>query len=275
MRAFRYVGSPAADGSERAHADHGPAGLETELGSDMVDGRTGTPSWMPITLDGRRKALINRVLRPAPRGLLVRRGPVSRRWGFDRGLPVDRYFIEQFLNLHRADIRGRVLEVKDDGYTRRLGSDVTSAEVLDIDPSNTAATVIADLTHAPQIADDSYDTVVLTQVLHLIYDLHAAVSECRRILKPGGALLVTIPALSRCSRELMESDYWRITPAGARRLFGDVFGTAHTEVVAYGNAVLCASFLMGLAAEEVGTRQLDRFDPLFPLLVTVRASTEH
>jgi SAM-dependent methyltransferase len=218
------------------------------------------------------RVLLRRVLRPAPRGLLLRSGPVSRGWGFDRGLPIDRYFIERFLAQHRADIRGRVLEVKDDGYTNRFGSTVSHADVLDIDDTNPAATVIADLTSAPQIPDERYDCVLLTQVLHLVYDVHAAVAECRRILKPGGTLLVTMPTVSRCSRELQDSDFWRITPAGANRLFGDVFGSDHVEVAGHGNAVLGASFLMGVAVEEVPARQLRRQDPLFPVLVTIRAT---
>jgi SAM-dependent methyltransferase len=219
-----------------------------------------------------RRVLLRRVLRPAPRGLLMRSGPVSRGWGFDRGLPIDRYFIERFLDGHRADISGRVLEVKDDGYTRRFGSTVTHAEVLDIDAANPAATVVADLTDAPQIPDERYDCVLLTQVLHQVYDVHAAVAECRRILQPGGRLLVTMPALSRCSMEPKDTDFWRVTPACANRLFGDVFGAENVEVVAHGNAVLGASFLMGLAVEEIPARQLRRQDPLFPVLVTIRAT---
>lgn len=225
-------------------------------------------------LDDRRRAMLLRLLRPAPQGLLHRRGPVSRGWGFDRGQPIDRHFIESFLESHRGDIRGRVLEVKDDGYSRRFGGAVTSVEVLDIDPGNSQATVIADLADAPQIPDDSYDCVLLTQVMHLIYDLHSAVKECRRIVKPGGTLLVTMPTVSRCSRQLQDSDFWRITPAGARRLFGDVFGQQHVDVTAYGNAVLGAAFLMGVAVEEVSSRQLRQHDALFPILVTIRATKE-
>jgi SAM-dependent methyltransferase len=234
------------------------------LGSDVRAQR------LPFLSEPRR-VLLRRVLRPAPRGLLMRSGPVSRGWGFDRGLPIDRYFIERFLDGHRADISGRVLEVKDDGYTRRFGSTVTHAEVLDIDAANPAATVVADLTDAPQIPDERYDCVLLTQVLHQVYDVHAAVAECRRILQPGGRLLVTMPALSRCSMEPKDTDFWRVTPACANRLFGDVFGAENVEVVAHGNAVLGASFLMGLAVEEIPARQLRRQDPLFPVLVTIRA----
>lgn len=42
---------------------------------------------------------------------LARLDPVSRTFGFDRGKPVDRWYIERFLAAHADDVRGRVLEV--------------------------------------------------------------------------------------------------------------------------------------------------------------------
>src|SRR5262245_54268962 len=49
-------------------------------------------------------------------GDLRRLSPVSRTFGFDRGLPIDRYYIESFLAEHALDIRGRTLEVADNAY---------------------------------------------------------------------------------------------------------------------------------------------------------------
>ena len=43
--------------------------------------------------------------------------PLSRRFGLDRGRPVDRVFIERWLEAHAADVRGRVLEVYEPTYT--------------------------------------------------------------------------------------------------------------------------------------------------------------
>jgi hypothetical protein len=39
--------------------------------------------------------------------------PLSDQYGFDRGTPVDRRYIEAFLRVHRDAIQGRVLEVQD------------------------------------------------------------------------------------------------------------------------------------------------------------------
>jgi hypothetical protein len=39
--------------------------------------------------------------------------PVTDSWGFARGQPVDRVYIERFLSQHRGDICGHVLEVEE------------------------------------------------------------------------------------------------------------------------------------------------------------------
>lgn len=141
-----------------------------------------------------------RLGRPARLGALSRLTPVSDNWGFDRGTPIDRYYIEQFLARHGGDIRGAVLAVKDDTYTRRFARGVDRADVVDIDPANPRATIHADLADARSIADGSFDCVILTQTLHLIYDVEAVVRHAHRILRPGGIFLATVPVVSGFAR---------------------------------------------------------------------------
>ena len=63
--------------------------------------------------------------------------PVSRDWGYDRGVPIDRYYIENFLDRHAGDIRGHVLEIGVDSYTWRFGGDrVTKSDVLNLEEEN-------------------------------------------------------------------------------------------------------------------------------------------
>src|SRR5450755_3790753 len=83
--------------------------------------------------------LYRRLSRPAWLGTLRRTTPLSDEHGFDRGTPVDRYYIEGFLEEHRQDIRGRVLEVRDSGYTDRFGHELTQRAVLDINSANPLA----------------------------------------------------------------------------------------------------------------------------------------
>lgn len=198
--------------------------------------------------------------------------PISTEWGFDRGTPIDRYFIERFLEAHAADVRGRVLEVKSSEYTRRFDRGVVRADVLDIDPHNEQATIVADLTAADDVPAGVFDCFILTQTLQFIYDAPAAVRHAHRLLAPGGVLLVTVPVVARISpRYGPETEYWRFTAASCRRLFGDVFGPANVEVSTSGNLLVDMAFLQGAAVEEFPRAKLEVNDPFFPLIVAVRA----
>jgi SAM-dependent methyltransferase len=215
---------------------------------------------------------IARLKRPAWLGTLRRTAPLSAEWGYDRGTPIDRYYIERFLDEHRADIQGRVLEVRDRTYTDRFGQNVTESQVLDLNRGNPRATLIADLTHAPAIPSESFDCLVITQTLQFIYDTRAAVAEAYRILHPGGVLLVTVPTISRIApRYGLKMDQWRFTPASCAALFGDVFGRGQVTVRGYGNVLAAISFLSGLAKEELKQSELNVNDEYFPLIVGVRA----
>jgi len=203
-------------------------------------------------------------------GDLARTRPISSDWGFERGTPIDRYLIEKFLEQHANDIHGRVLEVAGDAYTRRFGHDVTEVEILAVSERERAATIVADLADAPQIPDGRFDCVIVTQTLQYIWDVREAVATLRRILAPGGVALVSLPSVIRYD-DGSWPDLWRFTPASARRLFEDAFGTEHIEVEAPGNVLAAAAFLYGLAAEELDGSVLQADDPAVPVSILIRA----
>ena len=155
------------------------------------------PRWMIRRLRPRSIPPVGRV----DFGDLRRTRPVNKYFGWERGQPVDRYYIERFLGERAADIRGRVLEVGDGTYTERFGGErVTTSDVLHVDPDAPAATIIADLTSADHVRTDSFDCIILTQTLHLIFDVAAAVTTLRRILAPDGVILATVPGISQVDR---------------------------------------------------------------------------
>jgi SAM-dependent methyltransferase len=212
--------------------------------------------------------------RPVRWGTLRRLTPVSRVFGFDRGLCIDRYYIENFLAHHTDDIQGQVLEIGDDAYTRRFGGErVTRSDVLHVAKGNPKATIVADLTCADHIPTDTFDCIIFTQTLLCIYDVRTALWHLHRILKPGGVMLATFPGISQISRYDMDrwGDYWRFTDASARRLFGDVFGPENVTIETYGNVLVACAFLHGLAAHELKQKELDYHDPDYQVIITVRA----
>jgi SAM-dependent methyltransferase len=197
--------------------------------------------------------------------------PVSREFGFDRGKPVDRWYIERFLARHRADIRGAVLEVAESTYTQWFGDgQVTRSDVLH--RTGTAeSTVVGDLTTGEGLPAGAYDCFICTQTLPFIYDVHAAVKGMAGVLKPGGVVLATVPGMSQVSREDKRDwgDWWRFTSQGARRLFEEAFDDV--EAKAHGNVLSAAAFLYAYAAEDLTESELAQDDPDYELLITVRA----
>ena len=224
-----------------------------------------------------RAGLAGRLLSPGKNrvafGSLRRLTPISRLYGYDRGEPVDRYYIKKFLHAHRDRIFGTVLEISEDTYTRMFGGDrVTHSDVLHYDDPAPPATVIGDLTDAPHLPSDHYDCIIITQTLMFIYDVRAAVETLHRILKPGGTVLATQAGLSQIAdRPWNDTWHWGFTRASSRRLFSDAFPGGEVEVETHGNVLSAIAFLQGLSYDELTRRELDFSDPEYQMLISVVA----
>jgi SAM-dependent methyltransferase len=222
----------------------------------------------------RRRLRVSLPRRQTTFGDLDRLTPISRFYGFDRGLPIDRHYIEEFLHRHASDIHGRVLEVGDDSYTRRFGGDrVTRRDVLHVRAGSPQPTIVADLAAAEHIPSAIFDCVILTQTLQLVYDLRAAVATLHRIVRPGGVVLATMPGITQIEDPEWNSTwYWSFSVASARRLFEEAFPAAQVAVEAHGNVLTAVAFLHGLAIEDLERERLEHDDPAYPVLITVRAA---
>ncbi len=244
--------------------------------SQPADSMTIHSSSSPIP---RWKGWLLRLTQRSPANGQVRFGdlrrvtPISQHFGYDRGLPVDRYYIENFLSLYASDIKGRVLEIGDAAYSTKFGGDqITQQDVMHVSEGNPIATFVGDLTHAEQLPTDSFDCFVLTQTLHLVYDFHSALETIYRVLKPGGVVLATVPGISHKSVDEWQ-DYWcySFTTASMEKLFGEFFPADGVEVEAHGNVLAAIAFLEGLSFDELTQQELDYRDRCYELLITIRA----
>jgi glycosyltransferase involved in cell wall biosynthesis len=257
-----------------------------QTGSQVADwiNAGSTYDFLLYAADDRRRPLdslrVTRLVDPGVGGesfgSLRRVVPVSRSFGFDRGQPIDRHYIDLFLSRHASDVRGRVLEIGEPTYTRRFGgSAVSGLDVLHVREGNPEATVVGDLSNGGHLPTDAFDCILLIQTLQLIFDVPSAIRTLHRILRPGGVVLATFPGLSQRSHdEWAESWYWGFTRASAERLFGQAFRSEGVTVQAYGNVLVTAAFLFGLSAGELSTEELGYVDPSYEILVTQRATKE-
>ena len=205
---------------------------------------------------------------------LRRSSPFSREFGFDRGQPIDRRYIEWFLNGCAADISGHVLEIGGHAYSERFGGlRVAQQDVLHVSPGFPGATIVADLADAPHIPSDRFDCIILTHTLQFIHDIRAALATLHRILKPDGTLLATFPGISQICRDEGHRDadslaihYFFDAPIVHRSIWRwrDP-GPSLRERAGVGG------LLYGVATHELDPEELDHRDPDYPLLICVRA----
>jgi len=90
--------------------------------------------------------------------------------------------------------------------------------------------VMARAEHLP-LGDDQFDLVICTQMLEYVAQPSLVIDEIHRVLRPGGALLLSVP--SACPTDAAE-ECWRFLPQGLRCLLA---GFTRVEVAAEGSSV--------------------------------------
>ncbi|HQY88194.1 MAG TPA: glycosyltransferase [Tepidisphaeraceae bacterium] len=203
-------------------------------------------------------------------GDLRRTDPIDNQWGWLRGLPTDRYYIESFLDKHRADIRGRVLEIGDSRYSDQFSSTrIEQVDVLNYVAGDTT-TIVGNLETGDNVPKNAFDCIILTQVLPFIFDVRRAIANCHAALKPGGVLLVTVSGISQVAIEDY-GDFWRFTTTSLNRLLQESFGADGVKTQGFGNVLTATSFLYGIASNELKMEELDHRDEQYDVIIAARA----
>lgn len=197
--------------------------------------------------------------------------PISRLFGFDRGIPIDRYYIENFLKNNGQYITNEVLEVGDNHYTNKYGENVKVSSVLNFTEGE-GVTIVGDLATGKNIPKEQYDCIILTQVINFIFEVKSALRNAYIALKPGGVLLITTAGISQISRYDMDrwGDYWRFTDCSLRKTLSEIVKEDQIEIDTHGNVAVAKAFLDGLALHEISNDVLDYVDEDYQVLLTAK-----
>ena len=199
---------------------------------------------------------------------------MSREFGFDRGKPVDRWYIERFLAQHRADVRGAVLEVAESTYTQWYGDgDVTSSDVLH-HAGNEESTVVGDLTTGAGLPSGPTTASSARRRCPSSTTSTRRSAGIARVLKPGGVVLATVPGMSQVSREDKRDwgDWWRFTSQG------DANGSSARPTTTSRSRRTATCSRPRRSSTRTRPRssteqELAHRDPEYELLITVRATS--
>lgn len=196
--------------------------------------------------------------------------PLSRRFGADRGQAIDRYYIEKFLSENQHLIKGVVLEVAGRAYTRKFGGDQVEQSLVLHTLQEKNVDIVGNLETGKGIPENKVDCFILTQTLLCMFDVFSAAKNAVRILKPGGALLLTVPGITQISRFDYErwGQYWSFTDQSVRKLFETLVPPGNIMVKTYGNVKTTTAFLYGLALHELKEKDLDYTDEDYQMMIT-------
>jgi len=197
--------------------------------------------------------------------------PVSRVFGLDRGSSIDRYWIESFLARQSAPASGKAVEVGGMRYARRFYPNCT-AYSLRLTDDGSPHCVVCDLEKGEPALAETFDVLIATQVYNFIFETRAALRHSASLLKPKGALLGSVAAITQVSR--YDADRWghfySFTRQAWERLLGEVFEDVHVE--SFGNVDVACAFLNGLSIEDIPGELLDQHDADYPVVLCFKAA---
>lgn len=195
--------------------------------------------------------------------------PVDRDWGNSFGRPIDRYYIEKFLNDNSNYIVGDVAEIADNYYTYKFGSSLSNVYALHVYGIDN--TIKCNFATGEGVIENLCDCLICTQTLQFIFDLPSAVDNIYKVLKPGGTALITVPGISQLDTYAHErwGESWRFTKQSLAKIFGDVFGNDNISVSSFGNVKIAVCFLYGLCQEDLCDNDYAVNDDMYPVIVTL------
>ena len=201
---------------------------------------------------------------------LISLEPASREFGWDRGTPIDRAYIQRFLESQKHHIKGHVLEEGDNRYGKLFAGERCLDGLVDW------RVFRGDLTAHDSLPRSAADCFICTQVFCCIHDLKRGIEGAMNVLRLGGTLLATVPCISPVSQydATRWGYHWGIYPQAALQAFGEVFGVENVEISLYGNSLTATLYINGLCLEECDLLESELWtvDESYPVTIGIVAT---
>ena len=193
--------------------------------------------------------------------------PIRSDMGGSKGKTISRYFVECFIQDQRRILSGDILEIGRNVYKKYIPlENIQSYTCLDIE-KYPDIDIVADIQNMPGVPDESYDSIICTQVLEHVPNPFLAINELHRVLKPGGRLFLTVPFLNNL--HMVPHDYWRFTEFTLRELL-QAFQDA--KVQKYGNIYYHILATLGVTSDEVDVEtSTSKIETQFPVIIAASA----
>jgi hypothetical protein len=200
-------------------------------------------------------------------GDLRRPQPMCASFGFQRGTPIDRYYLQKFVAKIRHRIAGKVVEIGGNPQGPRAYGLSHVVEYVNVDLLPGPGVHLVGDVHDPSLlAQQSVGSIVIFNVLEHCVQPATVVDNMYRWLRPGGRVFCMVPNAQRIHE--CPADYWRMLPNALRWMFR---AFSRQEVQQYGTLASLIASYMGISAEELSHHELDDFHPDYPVATCIAA----
>lgn len=185
-----------------------------------------------------------------------RYAPLCHDYGYSRGTPIDRYYLEQFIREIRSYVVGYTLEIGGSRENQYLYGFTNAMSYKTMDMHQKPEVDITGDIHDPNsLGSNSFDSIILFNVLEHCEKPWIVVENIYNWLTKRGSVFCMVPNSQRIHRD--PKDYWRILPDGMRSLFAKF---PIKQLYLYGNPITTIATMMGVAAEELSSEELNSFN---------------
>lgn len=185
--------------------------------------------------------------------------PISSDFGWSRGTPVGRYYVNKFVAEKAARLGGTILEFGESRY-KACFKTVHCYQVIDVFPGP-SVDYVCDIHDVSSVPEHHFDVIVCTQVLEHVERPVDALRQLHKLLKQDGHLICTVPFLAHI--HYVPTDFYRFSIDAICSAL-EIAGFEVLEARNSGNALVTLGSLLGFCAEDFDEKEMSVVDGIYP-----------